>query len=248
MFYIINNRPGEYLGTIPDIQYSPTFISIEPKFYDFEKKILLSEITKEQSQFSFTRFSIFSSNLILDNLQIYTNATSNEEKYILIRYYDDADKGVFINNWYFEVDSGIFETSYLNGFTLQYSQVNIEISSVGFKIYPISWYGGKSSNSIIFQENIFFGENYNGVRPFFDISYGGPVSFISNKFENNFTSTINSFNEMFWIKLTWKLTNSGIPQEINISKNQFTYLNEVDITFKIINGPDSSFKNTTGTI
>lgn len=81
----------------PDIVYSTSYISFEYKTYDYSKRIATNEMTSQQAAFSFTKFSVFSTNLQIDNLRFYTNVTTNDIKDILIRFYDDSDKAVTID-------------------------------------------------------------------------------------------------------------------------------------------------------
>jgi hypothetical protein len=99
------------------------------------------------------------------------------------------------------VNSGIFSTDYLVGFTLKNSQVNLVTPAIGFEINPSLCYSGDSSQIILFESNVFYGAHYNGYSPFFEIQYGGPISFISNTFNNGFDNQINSVDSIVRINI-----------------------------------------------
>jgi hypothetical protein len=55
-------------------------------------------MTLDQTSYSFTRFSIFSSGFELTNMLFYTNVTTHSQNDVLIRYYNDANNSVSIDN------------------------------------------------------------------------------------------------------------------------------------------------------
>jgi len=58
-----------------------------------------------------------------------------------------------------------------------------------------------ADHSITIESNTFTGSTYKMNSTFFDINYGGPVTFTSNSFESGYTGKLNSGFPMVGINL-----------------------------------------------
>lgn len=162
-----------------------------------------------------------------------------DEDEALIVYYDDSEKGVAIYNWTLTVDSGIFSTEFLNGFTMRYSTVDVSTTIFGFRIRPDKWYDGEPGNLILFEGNEFTGKNEKAVEEFFDINYGGDVSFSENVFLTGFNNSVGFLDSLLVMRSTCSDIGNSYTQQIVLRNNIFSELEGLNSGFKISYFDDS---------